>query len=57
MLSRWLRAVIARVEKIDLGSVTVNVDRTGDTEVLELNIVLPDGQTLVKAKAGQPAIA
>ena len=45
-LQQELLAVIARYEKIDLQHVSVNVDRSGGCEVLELNIVLPDGQTL-----------
>jgi cell division topological specificity factor len=44
-LQQELLAVIARFEKIDMQHVTVTVDRTSDGEVLELNIVLPDGQT------------
>jgi cell division topological specificity factor len=42
-LQQELLAVIARYEKIDLGNVTVNLDRTSGCEVLELNIVLPEG--------------
>jgi cell division topological specificity factor len=34
--------VIAKYELIDLGQVTVNVDRSGGCEVLELNVVLGD---------------
>lgn len=45
-LQQELLAVIARYEKIDLQHVSVNVDRSGGCEVLELNIVLPDGQSL-----------
>jgi cell division topological specificity factor len=56
-LQQELLAVIARFEKIDMSNVTVSVDKSGDTEILELNIVLPDGQTLAKVKASQPAIA
>lgn len=41
-LQQELLAVIARYEKIDLSSVTVNVDRSGGCEVLELNIALPE---------------
>ena len=41
-LQQELLAVIARYEKIDLSSVTVNLDRTAGCEVLELNIVLPE---------------
>jgi cell division topological specificity factor len=41
-LQQELLAVIARYEKIDLSCVTVNVDRSGGCEVLELNIALPE---------------
>ena len=50
-------AGLARYEVIDLANVTVNVERTGDTEVLELNVVLPDGTSLVKTSSRQPAVA
>jgi cell division topological specificity factor len=43
-LQQELLAVIARYEKIDLQHVTVNVDRAGGCEVLELNIVLSEGE-------------
>jgi cell division topological specificity factor len=43
-LQQELLAVIARYEKIDLSNVTVNLDRHGGTEVLELNITLPEAQ-------------
>jgi cell division topological specificity factor len=56
-LQQELLAVIARFEKIDMSNVTVSVDKSGDTEVLELNIVLPDGQTLAKVKASHPVTA
>ena len=41
-LQQELLQVIAKYEKIDLEQVTVNVDRTGGCDVLELNIVLGD---------------
>jgi cell division topological specificity factor len=47
-LQQELLAVLARYEIIDLANVTVNVERTGDCEVLELNVVLPDGTSVVK---------
>jgi cell division topological specificity factor len=56
-LQQELLAVLARYETIDLSNVTVNVERTGDTEVLELNVVLPDGTELVSASSRRPAIA
>jgi cell division topological specificity factor len=40
-LQQELLAVLARYEKIDLQNVSVSLDKTGDRDVLELNIVLP----------------
>jgi cell division topological specificity factor len=51
-LQQELLAVIARYEKIDLGHVSVNLDRSGGCEVLELNIVLPEGQQGGASKSG-----
>ena len=56
-LQQELLAVIARYEKIDLSNVTVNVDRTGGCEVLELNIVLPETPPPAGAKPPTPALA
>ena len=56
-LQQELLAVLARYEVIDLANVTVNVERSGDTEVLELNVVLPDGTELVSSSSRRPAIA
>lgn len=39
-LQQELLQVIAKYELIDLGQVTVNVDRSGGVDVLELNVVL-----------------
>jgi cell division topological specificity factor len=50
-LQKELLAVLARYEKIDLSNVTVNVERNGDTEVLELNVVLPDGTQVIGASS------
>ena len=50
-LQQELLAVLARFEKIDLQHVSVSLDRTGDREVLELNIVLPDASTGSHARA------
>lgn len=55
-LQQELLAVIARYEKIDLSHVSVSVDKSGGCEVLELNIVLPDGRS-IGTKAAQPAAA
>ena len=45
-LQQELLAVIARYETIDLGNVSVNLEHNGGTDVLELNIVLPDAPPL-----------
>jgi cell division topological specificity factor len=54
-LQQELLAVIARYERIDLASVKVNLDRSGGTEVLELNIMLPEGQQPGPPSASAPA--
>src|SRR3954454_20655750 len=41
-LQQELLAVLAKYENIDLHNVSVKLDKTGDCEVLELNITLPD---------------
>jgi len=56
-LQQELLAVIARYEKIDLSNVTVNVDKSGGCEILELNIVLPDAQLQVKTSSAPAAVA
>lgn len=56
-LQQELLAVIARYEKIDLGHVTVNLDKSGGCEVLELNIVLPDAPPPPAPRAPQSALA
>jgi len=43
-LQQELLEVIAKYEKLDLDQVSVNLDRRGEAEVLEINIVLP-GET------------
>ena len=56
-LQQELLAVLARYETIDLANVTVNVERNGDTEVLELNVVLPDGTQVIGKASPQPTAA
>jgi len=56
-LQQELLAVIARYEKIDLGHVTVNLDKSGGCEVLELNIVLPDAPPPPAPRTPQSALA
>lgn len=43
-LQQELLQVIAKYEKVDLDRVQVNIDRRGDAEVLELSIMLPEGE-------------
>ena len=55
-LQQELLAVIARYETIDIGNVTVNLDKSGGCEVLELNIVLPDAPPPPPPRPSQPAL-
>jgi len=41
-LQQELLAVLAKYEKIDLENVSVKLDKSGEYDVLELNIVLPE---------------
>jgi cell division topological specificity factor len=41
LLQQDLLAVLAKYERIDLQQVSVNLDHTGDCDVLELNVFLP----------------
>jgi len=54
-LQQELLAVIARYEKIDLSNVTVNLDRHGGSEVLELNITLPEAQSPTPGSPPRPS--
>ena len=56
-LQQELLAVIARYETIDLANVTVNLDKSGGCEVLELNIVLPDAPPPIPPRPSQSALA
>jgi cell division topological specificity factor len=55
-LQQELLAVLAKYETIDLENVSVKLDRNGDYEVLELNIILPDGGSPAK-KAPRKVLA
>ncbi len=44
-LQQEILAVLAKYEHIDLQNVSVSLDRNGDCDVLELNIVLPEDAT------------
>ena len=50
-LQQELLAVLAKYENIDLQNVSVKLDKTGDCEVLELNITLPEQFVVKKAHA------
>lgn len=41
-LKKDILAVVAKYVVVDLDRIQVNLDKNGDTEILELNIVLPD---------------
>lgn len=41
-LQQELLQVIAKYERVDLDAVNVSLDRRGDSEVLELSILLPE---------------
>jgi cell division topological specificity factor len=43
-LKQELLQVLAKYEKIDLEQVTVNLERNGDCDVLELNVVLSESE-------------
>ena len=42
-LKQELLQVLAKYERIDLGQVSVNLERNGECDVLELNVVLSEG--------------
>ena len=43
-LKQELLQVLAKYERIDLDQVTVNVERNGECDVLELNVVLSESE-------------
>ena len=44
-LKKDILDVVAKYVKIDLDRIQVKLDKTDDTEILELNIVFPDPET------------
>jgi cell division topological specificity factor len=56
-LQQELLAVIARYEKIDISNVVVSLDRHGGSEVLELNITLPEGSDGSTPRSSHPSFA
>jgi cell division topological specificity factor len=56
-LKQELLQVISKYERIDLEQVSVNVERSGDCDVLELNIVLSElGRATVHASPQRVAV-
>ena len=57
-LQRELMEVIAKYEKLDLDMVSVQLDKKGQAEVLEINIVLPEEKRSVRTvRNRQPVLA
>ncbi|KYF71199.1 cell division topological specificity factor MinE [Sorangium sp. So ce388] len=57
-LKQELLQVISKYERIDLDQVSVNVERSGDCDVLELNVVLSESEkAAVRAAAATRASA
>ena len=58
-LKQELLQVISKYERIDLDQVSVNVERSGDCDVLELNVVLSESERAAVraavARGGAPA--
>ncbi len=50
-LKREILEVVARYVPVDMEQVTVNLERDGDCEVLELNVVLPEEPEPPRARA------
>jgi cell division topological specificity factor len=53
-LKQELLQVLAKYEKIDLDQVTVNVEKNGDCDVLELNVVLFESEPTRRMGASVP---
>lgn len=51
MLREELLEVVRKYVQVDMDAVTVDVERDGDCEVLELNIVLPESDQPPRARA------
>lgn len=56
-LQQELLQVIAKFEKVDLDRVSVNIDRRGDAEVLELSIMLPEAEAAAAVRASRVVYA
>ena len=56
-LQQELLEVIAKYEKLDMEQVSVQLDRKGEAEVLEINIVLPEERRPQRSVRTRHAIA
>ena len=56
-LQQELLEVIAKYEKLDLEQVSVQLDKKGEAEVLEINIVLPEERRPQRAVRTRHAVA
>jgi cell division topological specificity factor len=56
-LQQELLQVIAKYEKLDLDQVSVRLDKKGESEVLEIDIVLPEQRAARKSVRGGFAMA
>lgn len=55
-LKKDILDVVAKYVKIDLDRIQVKLDKTEDTEILELNIVFPEGVTQSDEKSQQQGV-
>jgi cell division topological specificity factor len=55
-LQRELMQVIAKYEKLDMDMVSVAIDKKGEAEVLEINIVLPEERRPARSVRTRPAV-
>ena len=56
-LQQELLAVLAKYEKIDISNVSISLDRSGECDVLELDIMLPEAAAQAAAEAAAKAAA
>ena len=56
-LQQELLQVIAKYERLDLDQVSVQLDRKGEAEVLEINIVLPEERAKTMSVRTRHALA
>ncbi len=52
-MKRDLLEVVAKYVNIDLDQVQVNLDRDGECDILELNIMLPEAEAMAKQAAAR----